>query len=53
MAEAQDNPSAERMWYLGYGANMNPTSLSESRKVHPTKSVPCTVPNYQVRCNFR
>jgi len=53
MAEAQDNPSAERMWYLGYGANMNPTSLSESRKVHPTKSVPCTVPNYQLSFNVR
>ena len=49
MAEPQGKPCTEKMWYLGYGANMNPKSLSESRKVYPTKSIPCTVPNYQVR----
>ena len=47
MTESQRH-KGDALWYLGYGANMNPKSLSEQRKVYPFQSIPCTVPNYEL-----
>lgn len=44
----QSNEIGKTIWYLGYGANMNPKCLSDTRKVYPSKSIPCTVPNYEL-----
>ena len=46
MTESQGHKD-DALWYLGYGANMNPKSLSEQRKVFPSQSTPCTVPTYK------
>ncbi|KAJ3077337.1 hypothetical protein HK102_005254 [Quaeritorhiza haematococci] len=40
------NDDNEYVWYLAYGSNMNPNTLSNRRKVFPKVSKGCTVPGW-------
>ncbi|KAI9216237.1 hypothetical protein BC828DRAFT_393935 [Blastocladiella britannica] len=49
MPHTNPSPSevdGDRIWYLGYGSNMNPKVLTGRRDVHPQLAVPVVVPGY-------
>eukprot|EP00898_Chlorokybus_atmophyticus_P004228 jgi/Chlat1/4806/Chrsp31S08933 len=47
-AKQQSAHAEANVWYLAYGSNMNPKTLSLQRGVYPAESFPCRVPGYVI-----